>query len=358
MKRTRTNNNQQMSSKGHKIKRVRSIPTTYILPRNTKLYQSVSSRIQLNETYPSFFATTPHIANLYLLLKSGNICKTFQTTSGQRLIILGEPSTEVERMIEFLESHIPRVPRDYCTVFKSLSQIFFGNTDNINDVIIAINFLKDNKKLIKAMINGFNTDKTNYILFMNPNDGRLMREMYAKLDSYLKKISDFRTDPLTATMRIMPSRITERNWDSLFCNLLKQYFGKLGIKGFIVNEYTSAQFVNFKSKHIITLNELIHGIGVQTPPEICLLKGYENLVDRGVDCKQIPQMGGTKNMSALKIKIKKLKSERTKLKKKIKAAKKKIIVAKNKIKVAKNKIKVAEKKKKAATKKRKSVAKK
>ena len=357
MKRTRTNNNQQMSSNGHKIKRVRSIPTTYILPRNTKLYQSVSSRIQLNETYPSFFATTPHIANLYLLLKSGNICKTFQTTSGQRLIILGRPSTELEKMINFLEYRL-RIPIEVCRVFKYLSQIFFGNTDNINDVIKAINFLKKNKKLIKAMINGFNTDITNYILFMNPNDGRLMREMYAKLDSYLKKISDFRTAPLTATMRIMPSRITERNWDSLFCNLLKQYFGKLGIKGFIVNEYTSAQFVNFKSKHIITLNELIHGIGVQTPPEICLLKGYENLVDRGVDCKQIPQMGGTKNMSALKIKIKKLKSERTKLKKKIKAAKKKIIVAKNKIKVAKNKIKVAEKKKKAATKKRKSVAKK
>ena len=60
---------------------------------------------------------------------------------------------------------------------------------------------------------------------------------------------------------------------------VKQYF-KRYYKGFIVIEYTQDQLTNFKSENIILFNELIHGIGVQTPPEICLLKGYENLVDR------------------------------------------------------------------------------
>ena len=117
---------------------------------------------------------------------------------------------------------------------------------------------------------------------------------------------------------------------------VKQYF-KRYYKGFIVIEYTQDQLTNFKSENIILFNELINRIGLQTPPEICLLMGYENLDDLSIDCKQTPRIGGSKKMSALKIKIKKLKSERTKLKKKIK---------------------VAEKKKKAATKKRKSVAKK
>lgn len=223
MKRTRNNNNnQQRSSKGHKIKslnnisnRVRSIPTTYILPRNTKLYQSVSNKRQYIEKYPLFFANTSNIANIYLSLKPRNICKTFQTTSEQLLIILGRPSTELEKMINFLEYRL-RIPIEVCRVFKYLSQIFFGNTDNINDVIKAINFLKNNKKLIKAMINGFNTDITNYILSLKPY--HIIEPMYSKLEKYLEQINSFKATSPTTT--IMPSRITDRNWDSLFCNLL------------------------------------------------------------------------------------------------------------------------------------------
>lgn len=262
---------------------------TVRIRENDNLYQSINPTTDTNNTFPAFFATSQDVAMIYNRVNPNNICKVFKNHKQRILISVGFDNPEFDKMIPSLKFKY----NEERIVFKNILNVFFGTAKNIEDVLQSIFILKEQLPFIKKIIdytNNYNRRQNIYAGF-NRSD-IVIRDMNKVLDTYRDKITNalLRNNNIT----ILPSRTTDRNWDLLFCNLMKIYSLPLGIHGFHYKPDSFDTLEENYSRNMITLNEIIRHRGSIVPEEICLLEGYKFLEVLGLCNEGNRRSGGTR----------------------------------------------------------------
>jgi len=135
--------------------------------------------------------------------------------------------------------------------------------DNIDMVIESLNYLRDNIEYLTQKCiyyNDINKSDNIYGGFNADESGSI-----SKINYFLQKIAEFREEnPETI---INPSRVTERTFDILLVNLLKQYN--------LCNGYYYDD--DNAEDELCLLNYIIKGGTYIVPSELCLLHGTHDL---------------------------------------------------------------------------------
>ena len=261
------------------------------IPINDILYQSYGSMTPENAKYPAFFAITPEVANLYVGISPNSICKIFKNNKDRHILkITGRDTYDSTRvpvdrslnqLIPRIISHIQFSNPEEKIIFENILIVFFGQAENIMNVMESITILERHIGFIKNMLNFYNSDLNRFAGF-NPDINKAGLEMLDTLKKYKDKIIYYQE--MNPNMTILPSRTTNRNWDMLFCNIFKFYGFRIPgapTDGFWYDPPSPNELKASYDNNHITFNEVLQGVGMTVPPEICLLEGYEYLEDVG-----------------------------------------------------------------------------
>jgi hypothetical protein len=294
---------------------VKKMPTTekpliVFISDNDILYHSKNIHTdEKTARYPVFFALNVKIAQVYTDINPHNRCIRYKNNKRRTLIVLGEPSDEIDKLMRFLN---PRQPA-FCPIAINILKSFFGYAQTIDEVLTAIRSLQVNiNKIEKIITDIFNPHPTKYARFSRD----VKKLMSATLETYSEKLNKYLVE--NEDVDIIPSRTTDRNFDMFLCNILKYMLEKykIEIDGFYCNEL-NLHSISSRDPTKITQNEVITSYGMVVPSEICLFEGYNFLENIG-ECiphgKPSSSRGGKKSKSR-KSKSRKSKSRKSKSRK-------------------------------------------
>ncbi len=248
----------------------------YRLEPNTILYHSkkiygTNHNETLSKTFsfPIFFTLNIDIAEIYNKVNPGNKCQVYNNNTHKNLLNISAKIGNIDNIFSFKTD----TRFIHKTIIDSILKIFFGNANNIYEIIQAIYHLK-NESLhseILGLLQYFNRNKKYFAGFLET----AYTTMIKTLDDLLTKINIYRK------LKIIPVRTSERNFDLFLCNLLKLTVND--IDGFIFFNNRNTEL----SDNSVTLNSLYKHrqitrdrekvVDLIVPDELCLFNGYTGL---------------------------------------------------------------------------------
>lgn len=233
---------------------------SYTFRPDITLYQS-STPNSIGKKFPQFFALDMKKVSLYLL--PGKILLKYLSVDNITVPIFGYNQRNQD-FIRYINRLIDEKPGNIdILLIKHLLFVFYGMCESIESVIDSLIYLRSNieyltqkciyynqQNKIDNIYGGFNVDESGSI---------------NKINYFLQKIEEFMEENPEIT--IHPSRVTERTFDILLVNLLKEHN--------LCNGYYYDD--DETSEEIYLLNYIIKGAKLIVPSELCLLHGTHNL---------------------------------------------------------------------------------